>query len=256
MRVCRQVRNEAHTVANRDTFKRLRMRSVRRQETDHPRIEPISGIGPFITAMSSLTPGSGFLRKIQLKMSATSYFAFIDIYPTHASSLAHSKSSPLRLDALKTFRGLKHVDFWFISRKHMDALCPWALLEVTDTQGEHSCQRTWIDWFFTLAWARLRALSASRSVRYTLSGSVKTSRKQYWEHALNKGDNMGAMMAEAVKALKEKRRGDITPASCSCRAPCSRANNTGSFQMWDAEDIRRIQGSQEHIDDTYWSFED
>ncbi|KAF2830297.1 hypothetical protein CC86DRAFT_367095 [Ophiobolus disseminans] len=255
MRVSKRVQSEATIVANRDTFKRLGLRLSGMQAESMARVQPKVALGPLVTAMSALPASSAFLRNIQLEMPAIGYFAFIDIHPAPGAPLARISSSPFRIDTLRTFRGLQRVDFRFIGPKHPDALCPWALLSGIKERGEHSCQRVWIDWFFTLAWHRLRALVASRNVRYTLSGCVKPTRKQYWERTLNSNrDDVKVTINEALRLLTEQKTDDA-PAPCTCIEPCSRAEAKAVFSReWDAEDVRRIPGLQEHVDSIYWSF--
>ena len=251
MRVSRRICREATTVAKRNTMKRLRM--VGSHGESHAKVQPLSAIAPLVAAMVALPASSAFLRHIQLEMSASCYFAFIDVHPFPGTPLATATTSPFRLDTLRTFRGLQHLDFRFIGPKHPDAVCPWALLYDASQYGEHSCQKTWIDWFFILASDRLKALKAARDVRYTLSGCVKPSKKQYWERALN---SAATDLTAAEEWLREQKTAD-TPAPCTCLSPCSRGDAAMLLlKEWDPEDLRRMPGLQEHVDGIYWSFEE
>jgi hypothetical protein len=251
MRVSKQVHREATLVAHRDTFKRLRAAGV--SEHSSPATKPLQSMATLIGAIKSSAPHVAFLRNLQLEMSAASSFASIGVYAAFDRPFRIA-TGPFTLCILKNFPALRHLDFRFISPKHPDAICPWALITQANELGEHSCQKIWIDWFFTFAWAVLKAL---HNVNITLSGCVKISRKIYWEHVLNdkRVDHTPAINNARKRIWQQKK--DAEPIPCACSSPCSKAGmEAGKVYTWDENDVRRIEGLQEHIDAIYWDFED
>jgi hypothetical protein len=261
LRVSRQLRTEATMVAYRDTFKRLRNIGSKVDSTFIPRT-PISSIA---NALRTSSPHASFLRNIQLEMSATQYCAFISLKPKRGDPLASTnRQGALHINNIRLFAGLQRLDFRFISPKHPEASCPWSALSPHGRGiGEHSCQKVWIEWFFVLAYARLRALSSSQPIRYTLSGCVKTSTRQYWEQVLN--DNRTDYKVAAKAALKKLtetayRKGGVKewvdgPVPCGCRMPCDKK---GTMELkrfaWTEYEVRRIEGLREEVDIQYWDF--
>ena len=253
MRVCKQVQAEATAVANSDTTKRLRMVGTPGFSTAIR--QPEYTIASLVIALSGLPPQNNFLRSMQLEMSAARYFAFIEIVPNIGTPFARSTTSPCRFDALRSFRGLQNLDFRFISPKHPDAACPWAQISQAHQNGEHSCQKTWIDWWFTLAWGRLNALKTTSGLQYTLSGCVKDSSRQYWQRAFadKTGDYSTAISARDVQIRQEKT--DDLPLPCNCSNSCSKAGS-GKAYVYDVDEQRKMPGLKEHLDDIYWGYRD
>jgi hypothetical protein len=251
MRVSKLVRREATLVAYGDTFKRFRV--VGTCNHSSPITKPLHLIATLMTGIKSSTPHAAFLRNVQLEMSAASYFASIGIQPALDSPLRIAPSS-FRLSSLQEFPALRHLDFHFIGPKHADAICPWALIAQSNQFGEHSCQKIWIDWFFIFAWAVIKALP---NVKFTLSGCVKASGKTHWERVLN--DKRADPTPDIHKAKKQiwQQKKDIASILCKCSSPCSKAGvEARKVYSWDAIEIRRIEGLQEHIDAIYWDYED
>jgi hypothetical protein len=256
MRVSKRVRYEALTVAHRDLFKRFRM--FRNSEYSSTRVGPLHPASAIIGAIRSQAPHATFLRNVQLEMSAACYFTSIGILPTGATPFFPQRGS-FHLSTLQSFKALQRLDFCFIGPKHPEAVCPWVIPNVntlTNT-NEHSCQKIWIDWFFTFAWNDLKALGRQGKLHITLSGCVKTSSKKHWELMLNgTGDTYTSIVNVAEKRIRlEKTTMGCIP--CVCSTPCSRADAAKLKKfVWDESDIRRIEGLQEHIDNEYWSFKD
>ncbi|KAH7396979.1 hypothetical protein DE146DRAFT_678636 [Phaeosphaeria sp. MPI-PUGE-AT-0046c] len=193
---------------------------------------------------------------MRLEMSAAACFESIGIKPTFQDPLARATAN-FSLSHLRHFTELREVDFRFIGPKHPDAICPWALISNTHKEGEHSCQKQWIDWFFVLGWNALEQLRQKDKIRYTLSGCVKTSTKRYWEHALNNKDSGRASTIRAARTRIRQEKTNNSPIDCKCSTPCSKAE-AGKYKAytWTEREIERIGGLQEHIDDIYWSFKD
>jgi hypothetical protein len=251
MRVSKVIRCEATLVANRDTFKRFRFVGL---DGSSATTKPLLRAAPIISAIKAAPPAF-FLHRVQLEMSATHAFASVMKKPSKKLH-AHAIMGPdtWKLDALKGFPGLRHLDFRFISPKHPDASCPWARRGAKD--GEHACQKMWIDWFFTSSWPTLAHLKQQHDVKFTLSGCVKDSRKKYWEQVLNdRREDFAVEMAQAFKRIGEKL--DNTPPPCKCSSPCSKADMRAyKTYKWEDYEVRRIEGLQEHIDAMYWDFRD
>lgn len=254
MRVNRQVWREVSHVAARDSQKRLRM--VGYNNFDTARRGPSSSLTDIAGKWLTSAPQTGFFRKLQLEMSAASYFESIGIKPTAGNPLARAAGG-FSLSILRKFTALRELDFRFIGPKHPDSVCPWALINNTCKKGEHSCQKRWIDWFFILGWDVLKHLRQNNKIRYTLSGCVKTSSRQYWERVLNsKGNNFGSMIKATEMHIRQQKR-DHSPIACECSTPCSKADAAkDKSYLWSEYDIEKIVGLQEHIDDIYWSFRD
>jgi hypothetical protein len=250
MRVSKLVRREATLVAHRDTFKRFR--AVGAGNRSSPMIMPLQSIATLMAEIKLSPPHAAFLRNVQLEMSASSYLASIGIQPAFNKPFRIAQSS-FRLSTLPNFPALRRLDFCFIGPKHADATCPWAVMAQSHEVGEHSCQRIWIDWFFTFAWAVLKSL---HNVRITLSGCVKRTRKKYWESVLNDKRFDSTPVINRAKRKIWQQKKDTAPIPCNCPSPCSKAGmEAGKVYSWSENEIRRIEGLQEHIDAIYWDYE-
>jgi hypothetical protein len=184
MRTNKQLRDEAMTVAYRDTTKRFT--TLRVWSTDggaSPKANPLK----IFNSAWIFAPNPTFLRHIQLELTAAEYMGMAGINPIRGQPLA-TGTSGFNLDTLHHFNGLQTLDFRFISPKHKDAMCPWALY----VRGmNHSCQKKWIDGFLIFSWDKLKALIASKKVTFNLSGCVKDSTREYWERVLNDRSQSG-----------------------------------------------------------------
>ncbi|KAH7093371.1 hypothetical protein FB567DRAFT_515216 [Paraphoma chrysanthemicola] len=249
--VNKQINEEALKVAHMDTFKRLRVFA-----SSVAKVQPTMLVPDLIRSLRTSGSRRDFLRNIQLEMSAACYLASADIIPMLGDPLRIQRGE-FRLVMLRGFRALRKLDLRFISPKHPDALCPWALVVGQSDNGAHSCQKKWIEWFLAMAYERLKSLeSTSKPIRFTLSGCVKTSTRTKWEHVLNEkvADHRAAVRSMVAKIAETAQDG---PIPCECSLPCPRANAGGIKQYsWDEHDVRYIDGLQEHIDEGYWSFRD
>lgn len=251
MRVCKDFRKEATMVASRDTLKRFRQ--VAHTRANNQIRQPSDAIPNILASVLSNPPHALFLRNIQLEMSAAAYFASINIVPGLNDPFA-SKFGAFQLRHLARFPALRNLDFRFISPKHPGALCPWAKVYGTSVHGAHACQKIWIDWFFTLAWDTLRTLRAPYGIRYTLSGCVKTSTRLLWEQFLNYARTDQAVDMQTEEAMIRVTYG---PGECKCTTRCSRKDaEGGGVSMFTDNEIKAIDGLEEHIDDMYWQFAD
>jgi hypothetical protein len=245
MRVSKLINHEASLVANRDTFKRFLF--VGSQGQSSAVTQPWRPAPTIIAEIGSSAPSTTFLRHVQLEMSATRAFASVMPDPNpdlHIGAIMGKHH--WKLISLIIFPSIRHLDFRFISPKHPDAHCPWSF--GTNRVGQHSCQKVWIDWFFTLAFPILDLFRAMNKAKITLSGCVKTSQKACWEDVLN-----GRREIFAITMEKE----DDAVIPCKCSSPCSKADMFRSQEYkWSAHEVRRIEGLQEHIDGMYWDFRD
>jgi hypothetical protein len=250
MRVNKQVHAEATLIANRDTFKRFRM--VRHPWSLTAVTSPKVTMPTIITAIHNHAPHPAFLRNMQLEMSAAYYFMSIGIYPRSGRPFARQWSH-FSIDTLQYFPVLQRLDVSFLSPKHPDAICPWE----THNPNAHSCQKIWIDWFFTLGWDTLQRLSSRGRVRFSLSGCVKTSSKVYWERVLNNHCDDDVLHIKAAERRIREEKKELGCVRCVCSMPCSR-EDAGRLEtyMWDEADVRLIDGLSEHIEDEYWCFRD
>lgn len=118
------------------------------------------------------------------------------------------------------FLALQKTDFRFISPKHSDALCPFAAAMSSNRNGEHSCQKKWIDLLFALAWNALMDLGGpERAIWFTMSGCIKTSTKDYWQYVLN---DIRINHATAIKDMENRFQTKLVtthPLTCSCTLP-------------------------------------
>lgn len=255
MCINRQVKMEILQVATRDCQKRLRMVGLHGRDTAQR--SPIYSGTHIARRWLSSAPYTGFFRKLQLEMSAAAAFELIGIKPTLLDPWAGA-TGEFSLSDLGHFTALKQLDFSFLGPKHEDAVCPWAVICARDQFGEHSCQKLWIDWFFTLGWEVLNDLRHHNKIRFTLSGCVKISSRQYWERVLNAEDDRYAQTIKAAEARIRQQKTDNSPIPCRCSTPCSKAGTEamGKQYTWTERELEKIVGLQEHVDDIYWKFKD
>ncbi|KAF1831761.1 hypothetical protein BDW02DRAFT_571736 [Decorospora gaudefroyi] len=258
MRTSSRVRAEVTTVAHRDTTKRFT--ALRPREK---RMNPKTCPADLFSRAPSLSPDPTFLRHVQLEMTAKLYFLSIRILPRPGKPFASATAgfpTVMPLETLKQFTGLQTLDFRFISPKHEDAKCPWST-----TAALHSCQKTWIHWYFLFAWPRLKAvqdfhanLPTPHTLKFTLSGCVKSATRRYWEYTLNdkRVDHTKTIRAMETKLRHRATKMDIKDmVKCACENPCAPMGGKRLFQCSEYE-VRRIEGLQEEMDKYYWDFED
>lgn len=235
----------------------------------------------------------GALNRIQLEMNAARYFKLIGITPSQWQPFGQTAATTVTIASLKALRTVKYLDFRFISPKHEHALCPWGAITprpsavapwpgaITPWPGAitrssiptyHSCQRIWIDWFFTFALKQLRGWKCqwrdndlklvTRDVQITMSGCIKTSTRNKWEQIFkavhDSGDSSLAYAMEAKKTEIMWRKRDSLPIKCDCTIPCYSAGAPqDGYQRFVHSDIRgRVVGLEEAIQENYFSFDD
>ena len=218
------------------------------------------------------------LNRIQLELSAAHYFQLIGIRPRLGAPFApmfggdHAAAFAL----LKSLKTVKHLDFRFISPKHERAVCPWGAIPRFIVSHEHSCQKIWIDWFFTLAFEHLldwiyetrneddKIRRAKTSI--TMSGCIKKSTHNKWEaifaaeHALKSHGGLPSLLDDMKNAAVDIRNNkqDAFPVKCDCSVPCSATNmpDNGYQRFVDSDLRRRVAGLEEAVQETYFSFKD
>ncbi|KAG9189108.1 hypothetical protein G6011_05976 [Alternaria panax] len=237
MRVSKQVNMEATTVANRDTIKRF----TRLQAPVGPRKHP----NDIWHNLSVISMPINFLRKLQLEMCATDYLEFSGVRPVQGQPLRRSIAFPFTLSSLNSLNNLDTIDFRFISPKHKLATCPWT--------GPHSCQKKWIDLFFVAAWNALIMLRGSKGVKYTLSGCVKKSARDYWTELLNDRRVDHTASVRLIEAHIIAAMTDNSSLECQCTNPC--VGGSMLFQV-EPHEVRLIEGLQAEMDKVYWDVED
>lgn len=250
--VSRQVRDEALDAAWRCTTKRFRATIASasllcfRKPPDQDKL---------ILQMKELGPPS-VLNYVQLEFSAACYFELIGIQPQQGRPMARLQPPPGRLSIhmLKKIPTIRTLDFRFMSPKHPSAVCPWnapSPFDYYSPQKPHSCQKVWVDWFFTLALDQL----GHCSFKITMSGCVKDSTRAKWEpifEAESKG--LKHDMTLQARAIRLGKR-DSEPIPCNCSKPCP-APAIDPFDRFDAGERRTIPGLQREIDEQYFSYRD
>ncbi|KAI1546881.1 hypothetical protein PtrSN001C_002669, partial [Pyrenophora tritici-repentis] len=229
LRVNKQIHQEAREVAMRDTTKRFSfLRGLR--------TGPHTSVNRIFRAAVNFPPDPKFLRKVQLEMTAAQYFAFIGYVPKKEDPFARTRTTFVSFSALQNFRNLATLDFRFISPKHPSAKCPFVVIYDRMFPLEHSCQKKWIDLFFTLAFDTLRTLITSRPITVTTSGCIKTSSKVYWEHVFNdkNEDHTAEIQGMEERARRNKNNND-EPLECECSYPCAGDLEPG-VKLFECED--------------------
>ncbi|KAF1957027.1 hypothetical protein CC80DRAFT_593040 [Byssothecium circinans] len=249
--VSRQIKQEVNGAVWMQAYKRFR--ATTRIELPHHAFRRYKELAP---------PRA--LNRLQLEMSAACYFDFI-CYSMEPGPVVSTPPDGLRVRALHGIPSLRYLDFRFMSPKHPDAVCPWSYenLRIRSTgigsEIAHSCQETWIDWFFTLAFDQLPKL------RVSMSGCIKDSTRAKWEPRFKyldskQGkneivDNQTAMVHRLVRHLKtELVKHDDKPLPCYCSISCCKGNNF--LAALNRGDRRGIVGLEEAIEEQYWSFSD
>ncbi|KAI4638491.1 hypothetical protein J4E93_010045 [Alternaria ventricosa] len=239
MRVSRQVKVEATHVANRDTVKRF---TTIRTRGD--------GIGPATPPkeiwrkLGQLPTPDNFLKRLQLEMAATEFLAFGGICPQLGQPLARGVV-PINVTSMARLRNLDTIDFRFIGPEHELANCPWKPL--------HPCQKKWIDIFFITAWNDLVTLRNTKGIKYTMSGCIKDSTRNYWTGLLNDKRNDHTAGIRILEQDLQIAITNTTSLACECSNPC--VGGPRLFRVQPHE-MRLIDGIQAELDKAYWDFED
>ncbi|EFQ91642.1 hypothetical protein PTT_11456 [Pyrenophora teres f. teres 0-1] len=250
-RVNKQIYHEAREVAICDTTKRFScLRGLR--------TGPRTSANHVFEAAVNYSPDPKFLRNAQLEMTAAQYFAFIGFVPMTGAPFARASTDYVSIRSLHNFKNLTTLDFRFISPKHPSAICPFACIQSRRTPPQHSCQKKWIDLFFTLAFNSLRTLITGKSITITTSGCIKTSSKNYWEYVLNdKREDHTAEIKNMEKLARKKKKHNDGPLKCECTYPCA-GDLTPGVELFQCEDwvLRQISGLNEMREGVYWGFDD
>ncbi|KAH6865960.1 hypothetical protein BKA58DRAFT_320239 [Alternaria rosae] len=239
MRVSRQVKAEATQVANRDTVKRF---TTLRTRGD--------GIGPATSPdeiwrkLGQIATPANFLKRLQLEMTATEFLAFGGICPQLGQPLQRGVVT-INITSMAWLRNLDTIDFRFIGPEHELANCPWT--------GLHPCQKKWIDIFFITAWNDLVALRNSRGIKYSMSGCIKNSTRDYWTGLLNDKRIDHTASIRLLEQDVQVTMMNNTSLACKCSNPC--VGGPRLFRVQPHE-MRLIEGIQAELDKAYWDFED
>ncbi|KAL5465565.1 hypothetical protein PMIN07_004014 [Paraphaeosphaeria minitans] len=152
------------------------------------------------------------LKRLRLQLSAACYFELIGLNPQRGAPFAELEQASERIIPLKQLPELEQLDLSFIEITHPDAQCPWGGIS-----AGHSCQKTWIDWFFTFALEHL----FGKHVCVIMSGCVPDSVRAKWEPIL-KDAQYGHIrdMAASRAAIRRTREIDLR-IKCLCTVPCS-----------------------------------
>lgn len=218
------------------------------------------------------------LTRVQFELPASLYFELIGIstqsdWPFQSSRLG---DEAVAIEALKNLQTVRSVDFRFISPYHENAIDPWIEDSVQLTSVGHSCQKTWIHWFFTLGFEQLRDWTYKgydkenkitiMKTKITMSGCIKTSTREEWEAIFaNEGtlDRSGRRMSyagnmEIAKTYILETNKDSLPIQCCCSIPCYSPDTIShGYQQFASSDLRnRVEGLEEAIQESYFSFDD
>lgn len=219
------------------------------------------------------------LNRVQLELPAAHYFELIGIRPRFGAPFApmFAGDQAVALGLLKSFNTVKYLDFRFISPKHERAICPWGSIpRRAASSQEHSCQKVWIDWFFTLAFEHLlgwickshneeNKITRVKTI-ITMSGCIKKSTRDKWETifpAEQKLKTHGGppsfldQLKDAAVEIRKTKQDDL-PIKCDCSYPCSATNipENGYVRFADSDLRRHVAGPEEAIQETYFSFKD
>jgi hypothetical protein len=163
----------------------------------------------FVPYLSALRPKFA-LQKIMIDFTNYHYLQFLGIHPgTHAGFTPWDGDAGIA--KLRDLTTVHHVHFQFTvippqprqtdnSMISYNTWDPWGhiIRPGVHTGIQGSCQRTFVDWFFTLALADIRHIP-----RITFGGNVKDSTKAKWE-AIFQDEREGKMydFAEAIAAIQ------------------------------------------------------
>lgn len=219
------------------------------------------------------------LNRVQLELPAAHYFELIGIRPRFGAPFApmFAGDQAVALGLLKSFNTVKYLDFRFISPKHERAICPWGSIpRRAASSQEHSCQKVWIDWFFTLAFEHLlgwickshneeNKITSVKTI-ITMSGCIKKSTRDKWETIFSAEHKLKIhggppsfldQMKDAAVEIRKTKQDDL-PIKCDCTYPCSATNipENGYVRFADSDLRRHVAGLEEAIQEIYFSFKD
>ncbi|KAI4937353.1 uncharacterized protein J4E92_002083 [Alternaria infectoria] len=126
------------------------------------------------------------LRRISLKMSNLEYFRLLGYGSTKTIGFAPittPRLGPLALEMLMGLDKLQFLEFGFITGRsdhgHREWADPWS----TYPLYEVSCQAEFVDWFFTLLYAKYTAAKSDTRLipHVTFTGHVKHITRAHWE---------------------------------------------------------------------------
>ncbi|KAF1965680.1 hypothetical protein BU23DRAFT_604019 [Bimuria novae-zelandiae CBS 107.79] len=210
------------------------------------------------------------LNRIQLEFSAALYFQLVGIRPRFGAPFGNFVADPraLTFAQLKALETVQHLDFRFISPKHPKAADPWdTLYRAWADTTVHSCQKEWIDWFFTFALEQLCGwnTNANTKLKITMSGCIKDFTRTKWARnfkiVASTGLETTRILREVEVAKQEilRTRVEDLPIKCNCTLPCSATNlpTDGYNRFINNPLLRRfVKGLDEEILENYWSFKD
>jgi hypothetical protein len=81
----------------------------------------------------------------------------------------------------------------------------------------HSCQKTWIDWFFIFTLEHF----VGWDVRITMSGFIKNLTRAKWEPIIKEARKADIRDMAAEKTAIRLAKRDELPLKCSCTVSCS-----------------------------------
>lgn len=244
---CRRVHDEVLDAVWRQATKRFRASSCNHLALANKDRVPLPDI-----KFKKLAPPNA-LRKVQLEFSARCYFQLLAIEPAQEHPFLRKTRGGFHIAMLKAINTIQDLDFRFMSPKHRDAVCPW----YWGTLGmhKHSCQKTWVDWFFTFALAHLDGCNFN----ITMSGCVKNSTRAKWEPILQDVVNGVEHDLTAQREAIWKSKQNADPLPCHCTFPCS-TNGMAQWELPRSGEERFITGLQEEIEEVadrnYFSFAD
>lgn len=240
--VNKQVYQEARVVGWRDTTKRFQSPDIGHR-SGHLDLRRYLRRFQIMSHRALRMPTLHALNHLQLEFTAAAYFEFIGIstrpndlkpnnwYPAWAQSDPHPSRHISRLYHAQ----IKTLDLRFMSPKRVDARDPWydrnkidfgtrefVYLEngVRQTGFRHCCQKTWIDYFLTLALHyHFRRMPNIKNI--TLSGCIKNSTREKWERIL-KDEKRGTPVVHDMQDDIVAMRMSPVKWECFCARPCPR----------------------------------
>jgi hypothetical protein len=172
----------------------------------------------FLAFANDINPSNyNCLRRISLAFFNSQFLECLGMHDDSGDGFAAVQGPYADIGVLRTLPGLVNLNFHFtcFHRRTEDEVPgmsndPWPMTAL-DALGESmgtivSCQKVFVDWFFTLAWDKIRGID-----RISFTGYVKNSTRVKWERIfLNERRLRGTHdVTDEVVAIKATLREDL-----------------------------------------------
>ncbi|KAI4638494.1 hypothetical protein J4E93_010049 [Alternaria ventricosa] len=174
------------------------------------------------------------MRRIELNLSTSDYFRFLGLKSElHRGFVELDNDNTPGIAQLREIPTLFHLHLHFTTRppkrigpgRIWASLDPWVHIAGARGTKVVSCQKVFVHWFFTLAWADIRHIP-----RVTFSGHVKRRIRMMWEwnFALTTQDKLRDSKAESIARIQATPWQRLPPI-CKCEIPCDWWNARGPY---------------------------